>query len=208
MVHELCLEGAFFSLIAGFDAKIAEAVAATGCRWCGGPLHKSNYLRKPRGAAFASAGEAFRLRHSLCCGRRGCRRRTLPPSLRFLGRRVYLGAVVLIASVVVLFGSATTAARETAVPRRTLRRWAAWWTETFPTLPIWLETKARFVPPPPDAATLPLSLFERLALEIASGATLADVALAAARLLAPATTSSVSDGSRFMRGIVPLSLPP
>ena len=123
MVHELCFEGAFFSLITGFDAQIADAVAAAGCRWCGGPLHQSNYRRKPRGASFARAGEAFNLRHSLCCGRRGCRRRSLPPSLRFLGRRLYLEAVVLIASVVALIGSATTAARETAVPRRTLRRW-------------------------------------------------------------------------------------
>jgi hypothetical protein len=81
-----------------FDRQIAEAVAATGCRHCGGPLHQGNYKRKPRGGNVAEVGEAFRLRHSLCCGREGCRKRALPPSLRFLGRRVYLEAVVLLAS--------------------------------------------------------------------------------------------------------------
>src|SRR5271157_4368665 len=63
-----------------------------------GPLHRSDYDRKPRGALIAPAGEAFVRRFSLCCGREGCRKRATPPSLRFLGRRVYLGAVVLVAS--------------------------------------------------------------------------------------------------------------
>ena len=46
----------------------------------------------------APAGEEFVRRFSLCCGREGCRKRATPPSLRFLGRRVYLCAVVLVAS--------------------------------------------------------------------------------------------------------------
>lgn len=189
MVHELFFGVAFFSLITGLDAKIAVAVAAGGCRWCGGPLHRSNYPRKPRGALFAGAGEAFSLRHSLCCGRRGCRRRALPPSLRFLGRRVYLEAVVLIASVVALLGfGLRDASRQTGVPRRTLRRWGAWWTEAFPMSPLWVELKARFAPPPPDATTLPRSLVERLAGDLASERGAAgrdDVVFFAARLLAP-----------------------
>jgi hypothetical protein len=156
MVHESVFGVEFFQLIAGLDAKIARAVAAAMCRWCGGPLHQSNYPRKPRGALVAAAGEAFSLRHSLCCGRHGCRRRALPPSLRFLGRRVYLEAVVLIASVVALLATGLRdACRQTGVPRRTLRRWGAWWTETFPQSPVWIELRARFAPPPPDAATYP-----------------------------------------------------
>jgi hypothetical protein len=35
---------------------------------------------------------------SLCCSRDGCRRRMTPPSVRFLGRRVYLGAVLVLVS--------------------------------------------------------------------------------------------------------------
>lgn len=204
MVHEFSFEGAFFSLIADLDAQISGAVAAVGCQWCGGPLHQGNYERKPRGALIAAAGEAFRLRHSLCCGRRGCRRRALPPSLRFLGRRVYLEAVVLIASAVALLGFG----RDTSVPRRTLRRWAAWWTDAFPVSPVWLEAKARFVPPPPIEAALPLSLLERIAHDLGPRSGLTDVTLFAARLLAAATTSSVADGSRFVRDVVPFPVPP
>ena len=43
-------------------------------------------MRKPHGGP-ADLSETFSLRHSLCCGREGCRRRTLPPSVLFLGRR-------------------------------------------------------------------------------------------------------------------------
>ncbi len=60
-------------------------MAAKGCPGCEGPLHRGDYERKPRGALVAAASEAFRVRHSLCCG--WCRRRALPPSVRFLGRR-------------------------------------------------------------------------------------------------------------------------
>jgi hypothetical protein len=75
MLHDLRLGEEFFAMLLAFDAKIAREVAAAGCPHCGGPLHQSNYERKPRGAEFAAAGEAFTLRHSLCCGREGCRRR-------------------------------------------------------------------------------------------------------------------------------------
>jgi hypothetical protein len=90
-----------------------------------------------------------------------------------------------------------------SVPRRTLRRWQAWWRELFPSSRTWLEAAARFAPPPPDDSRLPGSLVERLDAELAVGSTasaLADVCLLAARLLAPATTSSVADGARFVRG--------
>lgn len=67
---------------------------------CGGPLRAGNFPRKPRGALIAPAGEAFLVRFSLCCGREGCREHATPPSLRFLGRRVYLGVVVIVTSLV------------------------------------------------------------------------------------------------------------
>ena len=75
MLHDLRLEEEFFAMLEGFDAEIAGRVAAAGCPHCGGPLYQANYERKPRGAKIAAPGEAFTLRHSLCCGREGCRKR-------------------------------------------------------------------------------------------------------------------------------------
>jgi hypothetical protein len=171
-------------------------VAAVQFRHCAGPLHQGNYHRKPRGALIATAGEALTRRHSLCCGRRGCRKRTLPPSLRFLGRRVYLEVVVVLASVIAqIVATAREAVAASGVPVRTLRRWGVWWREVFPRLPTWAELRARFTPPPPDEAQLPRSLFARL-----GGEGLADeeALLRSARYLAPATSDSVVEGSRFV----------
>lgn len=214
MVPDSRLEGEFFARLFAFDAQLAEQVAAARCRHCGGPLHRSHYRRKPRGGRLAEAGEAFTLRHSLCCGRRGCRRRALPPSLRFLGRRVYLGAVVLVASVVAQLAAALRAARAaTGVPGRTLRRWGGWWRATFPRLACWLELRARFVPPAPCDAELPCSWLDRLADDLAAARPgrdpppLGEVVLVAARCLAPLTTMSVADAARFVRGVGPLPTP-
>jgi hypothetical protein len=204
MLPDLRLNLEFFERLMAWDEELARQVAAARCPHCGGPLHQANYWRKPRGGLLAEAGEAFRLRHSLCCGREGCRKRSLPPSLRFLGRRVYLEAVVLLATMVVqLVAALRDAWLHTGVPRRTLRRWQAWWREIFPSCRTWIEAAARFAPPPPDDSRLPRSLVARLDTELAVGDAAADlgvVCLLAARLLAPATTSSVADGACFVRG--------
>ena len=203
MSHESVLGEEWFASLEDFDRQIAEAVAAAGCRHCGGPLHQGNYERKPRGGYVAGAGEAFTLRHSLCCGREGCRKRALPPSLRFLGRRVYLEAVVLLASALAMALETLRAASEvTGVPPRTLRRWRGWWTEAFPRSAVWTELRARFVPPPPAESELPWSLLERAQAVHAAPAAISDVLLLTARWLAPVTTQSVSDGSRFVFAVL------
>ena len=205
MLHDLRLGEEFFAELTWLDAKIARQVAAAGCPFCGGPLYQANYLRKPRGGSMAAAGEAFTLRHSLCCGREGCRKRALPPSLRFLGRRVYLEAVVLLGSMVLRLVSALRKARAlTGVPGRTLRRWGGWWRDTFPQSTTWAELRARFRPPPPDQSRLPCSLVRRLRADLSHrprAPSPADVCQLGARLLAPATTLSVRDGSRFVRDL-------
>jgi hypothetical protein len=199
MSHESKLGEEWFASLEEFDRQIAEAVAAAGCRHCGGPLYQGNYERKPRGGNIAEAGEAFRLRHSLCCGREGCRRRALPPSLRFLGRRVYLEAVVLLASALARAIETLRLASEiTGVPARTLRRWHRWWTEAFPSSAVWTALRARFVPPPPAESELPRSLIERARSVLDAGAAVSEVLLLAARWLSPLTTQSVPDGSRFV----------
>lgn len=202
MLPDLRLEEEFFEGLMGWDAELARQVAAARCPHCGGPLHQANYLRKPRGGAMAEAGEAQRLRHSLCCGWEGCRKRSLPPSLRFLGRRVYLEAVVLLASVVAQLESTLRAARaRTGVPGRTLRRWGSWWRGAFSVSRTWAEARARFVPPAPDESDLPRSLVARVTAELAGplAPPLEVVCAFVARLVAPATTASVTDGARFVR---------
>jgi len=199
MWHEAKIDRELFEKLAEFDEKIAQAVAAGRCQHCGGPLHRGDYERKPRGGLIGKAGEAFTVRHSLCCGREGCRKRALPPSLRFLGRRVYLEAVVLLATMQAMMAMAMGAASvASGVPIRTLRRWRAWWREVFPKLDTWVVLRARFVPPPPDEGALPRSLLERAATTIGGSPGAAEVLMLAARWLAPLTTQSVADGSRFV----------
>jgi len=200
------LGAAFFAELAAIDEAIAAGVAAAGCPSCCGPLHRGDYVRKPRGGWLASEGETPAIRRSLCCGRPGCRKRALPPSVRFLGRRVYWEAVVLLASVrVLVMGAGKQAERATGVPRRTLKRWRAWWRGEFPASPFWTALRARFVPPPPDDSSLPRSLLERLAVDRGGGEKPAalGVLAGAARLLAPVTTRSVLDSARFVFGAAP-----
>lgn len=199
MSHESRLGEEWFASLEEFDRQIAEAVAAAGCRHCGGPLYQGNYKRKPRGGNIAEVGEAFRLRHSLCCGREGCRKRSLPPSLRFLGRRVYLEAVVLLASALArAIETLRLASEVTGVPARTLRRWHSWWTGAFPCSTVWTQLRSLFVPPPPSESELPQSLLERAQAALDACAAVSDVLLLAARWLSPVTTQSVPDGSRFV----------
>jgi hypothetical protein len=199
MIFDFELKVEDFAALTQADARISAAVAAEGCPYCGGPLHTANYRRKPNGGAFAEAWETFSLRHSLCCGRQGCRRRVLPPSLRFLGRRVYLEVAVLLGSVVAQMGTGLrAAARQAGVTARTLGRWLWWWRETVPRLGWWAELRARLVTPGPDESSLPQSLLTHLQ-RIARGASLAWLA---AKCLAPGTTE-LSEAARFVRDIVP-----
>ena len=185
----------FFGLLVELDEAVTRRVAAERCPACKGPLHRGDYDRKPRGALIAPAGEAFARRFSLCCGREGCRKRATPPSVRFLGRRVYLGAVVIVASMMAL---ALRAAREirdrTGVASRTTSRWLGWWQGPFLGTEVFVTICARLVGV--AVGRVPASIVERLA----------DVGTERVRrmleLLAPLTTDSVPDGARFLRGTV------
>jgi hypothetical protein len=195
MIDRVVLGREFFEQLKLHDEAITKQVAAGGCWACDGPLHRGDYDRKPRGGAIAEWGEAFGRRFSLCCGREGCRKRSTPPSLRFLGRRVYLGAVVILASVVAHALEMAAAIRAaTGVPARTTRRWLDWWRGAFISTEVFVAVRARLVGV--DVAQLPASILDRL-----PGTRAAQVR-ALLVLLAPITTNSVADGSRFARGIV------
>lgn len=189
MIDQFRFGREFYATLEALDQAIARRVAASRCPVCGGPLHTGNYPRKPRGALVAPEGESFVLRFSLCCGREGCRRRATPPSLRFLGRRVYLGVVVIVASLVAQVLGAVCA-KVTGVPRRTTRRWLGWWRGPFLSTEVFLAIRARLVGV--DVAELPMSIVGRLA-----GAVEEQVRTML-RQLAPITTGSVRDGARFL----------
>ena len=121
---------------------------------CAGPLPRGAYVRKPRGGP-ADLPEAFALRLSWCCGREGCRRRVLPPSVLFWGRRVDGGAVVLVVTALrqgrVVGITAQRLQALFGVTRPTLTRWLRYFRELFPQTPTWRGLVGRLGPAGPPA---------------------------------------------------------
>lgn len=150
-----------FEMLLRCDEDLAAAARSAGCL-CGGALHSARYGRKPRGWAVAQP-DGYDWRHSFCCSERGCRRRTTPPSVRFLGRKVYLGAVVALVSAMrhgVTPRRAAALRRALGVSRRTLARWLIWWREIFTATPFWRAARSLLMPPV-STERLPASLLER-----------------------------------------------
>lgn len=160
MCHALLQDPKLFLLLLHADEELAAETRAGGCH-CGGVLHRADYPRKPRGFLNETIAEC-ESRFSFCCNR--CRKRTTSMSVRFLGRRVYLGlAVVLMSSRLVGPTSVTTRLSETlGVPLRTLQRWRHWWRDLFALTPLWQADCARFMPPV-NRGQLPASLLARFA---------------------------------------------
>jgi hypothetical protein len=157
-----------------FDRDLAASARAARCWLCGGALHSASYDRKPRGSlarVLARPGgldQEFAERFSFCCAVDGCRKRTTPPSLRFLGRKVYLATMVTLISAMLLGTTPARLARLSAMPgidRRTLARWRTWWRSSFTDGPFASVAKAALVPPL-DIAGLPVSLLDRFAGDI------------------------------------------
>lgn len=144
------------------DRELCEEVRRGRCPRCAGRLDSATYPRKPRGLppGLADLDAAHKRRLSLCCA--DCRQRATPPSVRFLGRRVYTGVVVVLAS-----ARRLTAARlrelqaALGVDRRTLYRWRRWWQETLPRSSWWRLARGQFLPPL-DEACLPAALLTRM----------------------------------------------
>jgi hypothetical protein len=144
-------------LLEKVDSELAEKVHKGGCLHCSGKLHRAKYKRKPRGGA---KKDEQLYRASFCCNQDGCRIRHTPPSVRFLGRRVYWGLVVVLVSAMHhgLKPERVEVLREQlGVDRRTLERWREWWLETFVQSSLWKMARAWFMPLLCEK-TLPLSL--------------------------------------------------
>ena len=167
------------------DRETAEKAQAEGC-FCDGRLHRADYDRKPRGGP-SDLDPVYDKRFSFCCAREGCRSRKTPPSVRFLGRRVYLGAVVLLVSAMqggITDKRAADLKKRLGVSRRTLWRWRSWWRRTFSESNLWKRERGRFMPPLNDD-TLPSSLLERF-----TGEDERSRLIQALSFLAPLTTQS------------------
>lgn len=182
MCLDLLADARFFSLLLDVDGDLAAQTRTARCA-CGGPLYVANFARKPRGARGALP-PGFERRFSFCCGRDGCRRRATPPSVRFLGRKVYLAVTVVL--VTVLRQGPTpqrlAALREAlGVEPATVARWRAWWRERFVPSPFGRSLQARLAPGRGEQA-VPASLLDAFA------GSLAERLRAVLARLAPITT--------------------
>jgi hypothetical protein len=148
-------------LLEKVDWDLAREACQQGCAYCGGKLHRANYERKARG------GPRWDRRYSFCCAAQDCRRRRTPESVRFLGRRIYVGLVVVLVTTMVhgLTPARVRRIREALqIDWRTLKRWRQWWLDRFVRSSFWKAARARFMPPVCEQ-TLPLSLWLRFDLE-------------------------------------------
>lgn len=183
MYTTLLADATLFEALLAIDHDLATTAQADRCLRCGGRLDHSDYPRKPRGGP-ATLAAAYEKRTSFCCD--DCRKRLTPVSVRFLGRKVYLGVVVLLACVLRQGPTPWRVVRlrdRLGVSADTLARWHHWWRDAFVHTPFWKTARARFAPAI-DEGGLPRNLVERF-----SGDDLAQV-VATLCFLSPLTTTS------------------
>ena len=182
MYQGLLGEVEFYRLLLRLDEETATATQALGCWRCGKVLHVADFTRKPRGVP-PGLGERYCERLSFCCADRQCRRRRTSPSLRFLGRKVYLAAVVTIITAMRCGASPERIRRLrdlVGVSRQTVLRWQGWWQRVLPETAFWRAACGAFSVPV-TIGELPLSALERFTGEAE------DRLLGLLRLLAPLT---------------------
>ena len=151
-----------YACLLQIDQDLATETKEKGCPYCGGVLHSACYPRKLKGTCVPRDGKAV-VRFSFCCSNDGCRRRITPPSVRFLGRKRYLSAVVVLLSSMsrgLIQGRSEGLKKLVGVSHRTITRWQTWWQKTFPFSWFWKYSKA-FIVPSLDSARLCQDLVER-----------------------------------------------
>ena len=157
MNSKFLVDKRFYHVLARIDRDLAALAREGGCKRCEGVLHSARFPRKPRGTP-ADLGGDGEWRASFCCA--ACRKRATPPSVRYLGRRVYLGAVVVLAAAMQQGPAPWRASRLRelfGVSLQTLARWRAWWQEAFVESSFWNAAKAAFSPPVGEAGSAALA---------------------------------------------------
>jgi hypothetical protein len=160
MYQNFLTDTTFFHFLYKCDQQIAEEYCKKSCIYCNkGILHVANYQRKPKGVP-KNVSSCFSKKFSFCCNVEGCRKRTTPPSMRFMGRKVYVGMVILL---VFTLGERTSSKIDQLMvltgvnlPEETLRRWQYWWGK-LPFTDIWKQYGLGAMIKPKK---LPLSLLE------------------------------------------------
>ena len=184
LCHKLFRDSRFYALLLKFDEDLAAETKRGRCLVCGGRLDSEPYPRKPRVPPTIQLPEQYDSRFSYSCAVRTCRKRHTPASTRFLGRRIYLGVIVVLATAMQQGPAPWRMQRlqdEFGMSPQTLERWRVWWREAFVESAFWKATKAAFSPPV-DEASAPRSLLERF-----GGDELGQLA-GLMRLLAPLST--------------------
>ena len=193
MCHAFLNDSRFYQFLFSLDQDIANQVQANGCS-CGGVLHSARYPRKPRGLR-SHLDESYSTRLSFCCAREGCRRRCTPPSVRFFGRKVYLGTIIIL--IMALEHGLTPRRRQQLIEQldlwpQTIARWRRWWRKTFPLTRCWQAEQGLFLPVVP-VSELPGALLGRF-----KGTDLQHRLYLLLRLVAPMTTGTWSGSLRVI----------
>jgi hypothetical protein len=164
LYRSLLRDARFSELLMEMDRDRLNQARSAGCSKCGGPLPSGHFDRKPSGILVPpeQLPEGYMKRFDLCCG--WCRSRTLPASVRFLGRKVFLAVAIVVATAMVRGGDRNAVEilrRQLGASRSTVARWCRWWralTET----QLWIGARGT-LPVDLDERELPASLLARYA---------------------------------------------
>lgn len=150
MCHKVLQDAKLYLLLLRYDEDLAREAQQRRCQRCGGRLDQGHFPRKPRAPSWVVLPDGYDERFSYSCAVRSCRKRHTPASTRFLGRRIYLGIIVVLAAAMQQ-GPAPWRARrlreELGVSWQTLKRWREWWRVEFVESAFWKAARAAFAPP-------------------------------------------------------------
>ena len=145
MHHALPFNATFWAFLFTIDQDLAETTRRHGCP-CGGRLHRGLPPQAPRWHRHTAGDLQDQIQLLLQSGE--CRKRATPPSVRFLGRKIYLGGFIVLISAM-RHGPTPRRVRELAslfgVDRRTIARWEKFSLEHFPQSHFWKTAGARVI---------------------------------------------------------------